>query len=532
LSLVAGALVAAWLLAPRPGCALNPDSPEVKQLIRLGLDSLEKPTTDTRLGAKCLQGLALHKGGRPGSPRIKEAIEACRAADRTPSLLDVYSHGLAILLLCETGANESLAKEYIADLVQRQKEHGGWGYDGSDAGDTSQTQYMALALWEARNRGLPVSRDAAVGLVKWLLSTQGTDGGWGYQGQVWTTPGERVVQSGTSPTMVAAATGSLMIGRDLFGQLHSKAAGSFGGRIGELPKGVTLAEEEGSEDPAGRGADGPARLNPAGINWRDVDAANNRGHDWISRNLKIPADTYPYYFLYALERYESFREYQQRTGSTKSLWYDQGYAYLLKSQQSKGVWDGQCGPTADTAFAVLFLMRSTQKSIKRSIGDGTLVSGRGLPNKLSGAKLRGGQVVRPLDEVGIAQFLGLLDAGESDKLDQLADDPAALVTGKLDAVGIAKLERTLRGGAPSARVVAARALGRSGDLDRAPALLYAMTDPDRRVVLEADSAMRYLARRTQGGLPPDFTDEQRYAALEAWKRWYGGVRPEAVLELE
>ncbi|MGL4514855.1 MAG: hypothetical protein ACRCT8_17340 [Lacipirellulaceae bacterium] len=522
--------VAAWLaVSAGTAPALTPDSPEVKRLVKLGMATLEKPSPDARLGAKCLQALALYKGGSKSSPRIGEAIDACRKQDLDPGLLDVYSHGLAIILLCETDADRDLTRKYLTALEACQKDVGGWGYDGSAQGDTSQTQYMALGLWEARNRGLMVQRDTAHGLLKWLIATQDPEGGFGYQGNVAPLGGDRVAQSNVTPTMAAAAVSSLMIGADMFGMLQQGASAmAMSSGIPELPEGARVAQPT-ADSPSGAG---PQSFTASGVDWRGVFKAVKAGDGWISRNLEVPAPQYPFYFLYALERYESFVEYRDGLVNARSKWYDQGYEYLLKSQKADGEWDGQCGPTPDTAFAVLFLIRSTQKSIKRTIGEGALVSGRGLPRKLAGARLRGGQVVTPLDAVGLDQFLGLLDADEADKLDQLADDPSALVTGDLDSTGISKLERTLRGGSPSARVLAARALGRSGDLDRVPALLFAMTDPDRRVVLEADSSLRYLSRRTRGGLREEFSEADRFATLEAWKRWYLRIRPSAVLELD
>ena len=55
--------------------------------------------------------------------------------------------------------------------------------------------------------------------------------------------------------------------------------------------------------------------------------------------------------------------------------------YLIRTQGADGSWSGQGKPTADTAFATLFLLRSTKKSIERTwtFGEGGLLVGRGLP---------------------------------------------------------------------------------------------------------------------------------------------------------
>jgi hypothetical protein len=74
-------------------------------------------------------------------------------------------------------------------------------------------------------------------------------------------------------------------------------------------------------------------------------------------------------------------------------------------------------------------------------------------------------------------------------------------------------------------------LGRTGDLDYVPSLLYALTDPDAQVVLEARDGLQFISRNFDGfGPPNDFTEQQRYEALDAWKEWYQSIRPSAVLE--
>ena len=73
--------------------------------------------------------------------------------------------------------------------------------------------------------------------------------------------------------------------------------------------------------------------------------------------------------------------------------------------------------------------------------------------------------------------------------------------------------------------------GTTGNLDYVPTLLYALTDPDTRVVLEARNELRFISRNFDGiGPPDDFTDEQRFQAIAAWKKWYKSIRPAAILE--
>ena len=65
-----------------------------------------------------------------------------------------------------------------------------------------------------------------------------------------------------------------------------------------------------------------------------------------------------------------------------------------------------------------------------------------------------------------------------------------------------------------------------GNLDYVPSLLYALTDPDRRIVLEARNELRFISRNFDGiGPPDDFTEQQRFEAIDGWKKWYLSIRP-------
>ena len=237
-----------------------------------------------------------------------------------------------------------------------------------------------------------------------------------------------------------------------------------------------------------------------------------------------------YYYLYGLERYKSFEETFEGTNDESPKWYNDGYKFLAGDQKEDGSWDGYCGAECDTAFATLFLLRSTKKSLGRGLGEGTLLSGRGLPSNLSRAKLRNGQLIVEQIHTKVDELLSMIDDDEA-VLDELARDPSQLVVEQVDENSARRLQQLVRGGEPEVRLLAVRALGRSGNLDYAPSLLYALTDPDRRVALEARNGLRFISRSFEGYGPPDeFTEQQRYDALDKWKNWYQSIRPAAVLE--
>jgi HEAT repeat protein len=125
----------------------------------------------------------------------------------------------------------------------------------------------------------------------------------------------------------------------------------------------------------------------------------------------------------------------------------------------------------------------------------------------------------------------LIDDGDEAQLDDLARDPSQLVVEHVDEKSARRLQQLVRGGEPPARMLAVRALGRTGNLDYVPSLLFALTDPDHRIVIEARNELRFISRNFNGIGPPDnFTEPQRFEAIAAWKKWYLSIRPTTILE--
>lgn len=512
---------------------VTPESPEVLKLIASALAYLERPNTDANanlLGGKCLVGLAFLKAGHADHARVKDAIHACAETVRAnpkEEALDVYSNGLAIIFLCEVSSQKH-AREiewFLAQLKARQKPHGGWGYFNVPNGDTSQTQYGALSYWEANRRGFGLDGASVDNLADWLLRTQGPDGCWGYQGVASTTESP-IEQDNPTCSMLAAGLGSLYICADLFGI---------------RPKPITEQPKETISDalPAAlRPVDGtghvgePKRFRPQRANPAKVASTMQRAHAWMDKNYKIAIGDKAYYYLYAMERYRSFQEAFESTEDKSPKWYNDGYEFLVKDQGADGSWtNGHCGPPCDTAFSVLFLLRSTQKSIHAKLGEGMLLAGRGLPTNLSKAKLRNGQLLVEQTHTKVDELLSMIDDGDDALLDDLARDPSQLVVEQVDEKSARRLQQLVRGGEPEVRMLAVRALGRTGNLDYVPSLLYALTDPDRRIVVEARNELRFISRNFDGlGPPDDFTDQQRFESIDAWKKWYLSIRPGAVLE--
>jgi len=531
------AVVSGWLPARTAG-GFTPESPEVQAAVSKAIHFLEtnRALDDNggKPGGRALVAMAIlkHKGD-PQHVKIGEAVERIRQhlGDLDPKSvgLDIYSTGLAAIFLIELDSS-TYAREIqclLDSLERRQKVHGGWGYpDGvhQETGDTSMTQYAVLSSWEAIQAGFDVDLETIDHVAGWLVKTQDPSGAFGYQGIVAEGP-TRVPQNEVRLSLTAAGLGSLYICADLLG---------FSRRVEQRDDGLPPALKEIERQPD------PALQPKTQVSPTDVRKAQLDGNRYVAINYRIDPTMWTHYYLYALERYMSFRELTERDVSKDSgraaNWYDDGVRYLLSTQAEDGSWNSQCGKICDTAFGVLFLLRSTQKRIQkvRNFGEGMLVGGRGLPKQTEGAQVRQGKVVaRPL--LGPAEeLLAALNDPSSEEYEQAIALLGELPTEKAEELVGKQAQRLheLAGGrSPEARLAAVRALGKSRNMDSVPTLIYALTDPDPRVVAAARDALRRISRRPKGfGLPERPNAVELRGGIEQWKRWYLAVRPDAEFE--
>ena len=526
-------LLAVFLSATTPAIGLTPSSQEVANAVDRAIDFLNSDAAGSGLvGGEALAGMALLKHGAGRSnPRVVAAVrriqEAVDAADKPADLrVDVYSAGLATIFLVELDPQvyRSEIDFLLAHLKAIQKPHGGWGYPDKPTGDTSMTQYGVLSCWKAAQAGIPLPPGMAQGVATWLLKTQDPSGGFGYQG-VLSNTFDPVPQTGIRHSLSAAGLGSVYICADLAG---------INNRVEEDKDkdGLPPAMKRVGASTTKERTTVPINIHP-GL----FQAVFARGNNWMEQNFVVEQPrtegSWTHYYLYALERYYSFRELAEGRTGTRARWYDEVARYLIDTQAEDGSWNSRSGPVCDTAFSALCLMRSSRKSIEkaRDFGAGTLIGGRGLPKDSEIVKIRQGQVVATPKLEAVEKLLAATDdTDDSDFSEMMAvlppEEARALVSKHAR-----KLKELSGDTSADARFAAVKTLGQSSDLDHVPTLIYALTDPEPAVVIEARNGLRRISRRFSGfGLPDEFSPAEVEQATRRWKEWYLAIRPDAQFE--
>ena len=422
---------------------------------------------------------------------------------------EIYEAGVIILALAnhDPVANRPQIEAAAQFLMSKQKPNGSWDYSGRLAGDTSISQYALLGLWEAENAGVSVAPSIWDRAASWYLSSQSGAGSWTYH---------RDTGGGETIAMTAAGVGSLLI---CLRQLAPY-------RFTERPPNPLLIPLVTEADKKRFRAETTVPSIVAGI---------RSGIGWLAANFTTASPDViggsPFYALYGIERVGALAD-QDTLGRVN--WFEEGRRFIGSKQKADGGFTSRYGDIPETAWAVLFLTKSTAKTIKkiniRRLGSGTLVGGRGLPKDLSQVSVVAGKVsARPMD--GAVE--GMIAALE----DPRVEDASAALAGLIARYG-ADGARTLRPHKArfrkllledpdqGLRRVAAWALARTGDLDVAPLLITALKDPDPGVVKEASLGLRLLARMIEGFGPADgATPEAKDQAITRWKAWYESIRP-------
>jgi HEAT repeats len=509
-SLLIFALVATLVFDPSGA------SGQTDPIVARGVEYLKGTTRSGGLGEITLSALALIKADVPASdPSLARALAAITkrfsSSDYTPERQggpEIYEAAVTVMALSSLDPvtykqQIELAARYIAS---QQKPNGCWDYQYRQNGDTSISQYAVLGLWEAENAGVSISPSTWDLAAQWFISSQSAAGSWNYH---------RDDATPETVAMTAAGVGSLLICER---QLTPY-------RVAVKVANPLLIPIE---------LEGQPKKYPPRVPQKTVTQAIQAGIGWLAANFTTSDATVighsPFYALYGIERIGALAD---KATLGQRDWFEEGRRYIASKQGGNGGFTGQYGDGPNTAWAVLFLTKSTAKTLKkiqlRRLGAGTLIGGRGLPKDLSQISVAGGHVIaRPMD--GAVE--GMLAVLEDPRVEDAASALAGLV-GRYRTEGPKALRpfqdrfrKLLTDPDQGIRRVAAWSLARTGDLTMALTLIEALKDPDEGVVAEARAGLQLLSRKVDGyGPPPSATPEEKAQAMAKWQSWYEAVRP-------
>ncbi|MGC8638316.1 MAG: HEAT repeat domain-containing protein [Isosphaeraceae bacterium] len=509
----------AWLLAPVVcWVAGEPARGEQEQAVNSGLQYLRSVVGRAQVGETAMIALALLKCDTPQTDpvlrgclaTIQQRFTSSGYSPQRTGGHDVYEAAVVAMALSnlEGGEHRSELDLVATYLLGKQKANGSWDYDTRPYGDTSISQYALLGLWECDNAGIDIPPSVWDRAAGWYLSKQGSGGSWNYHRDQ---PEYRENMS-----MTAAGVGSLLLCKRQLERYRQSRRGSNALL-------TVIATDNSNQNYA------------VSTSLVEIDKAVQKGMAWLASNYTT-SDTNRigqsiYYALYGLERVAAFAE-RNTIGRVDIL--EKGRSFIRASQQADGSW--RALPQTDdmnTVWSILYLVKSTAKSIKRAkikrLGAGTLVGGRYLPSDLTSMTVAGGRVMsRPMNGA-VEGMLAVLE----DPRAQTADAAVAGLIVKFQREGPDALRpfkdrfrKLLSDRDAGMRQVAAWALARTGDLDVVPDLIAALLDPEENVVDAARTGLQLLSRKIDGlGPPSPSTPEQRQAAAKAWREWYDAIRP-------
>lgn len=515
---IRGGKVSALGLAFLAMAAISPSAvAQQEPAVQAGLRYLRsRVPSQPGAGESGMMALAMIKAEVPATdPALAECLKKVRSRFTTSEYFPErtggqgpYEAGVSAMALANLDpiGNRPFLQMIVNYLLANQNANGSWDYKGRTAGDTSITQYAVLALWEAESAGVRVPPHVWERIASFYISTQLDDGGWVYHHDEMSLTTETVA-------MTAAATGSLLI---CHRQLDPY-------RIEKRTTTTLLT-------PLGEDGVGGFKL---GLNFHDLERSINRGMSWISSHFTTSppaAGQSPYYMLYGLERIGAL---SNRKSIGRLDWYERGLNFLHSTQKGDGSWDSMNGADVNTSWGILFLTKSTAKTLRRiqiqRLGAGTLLGGRGLPRDLSSMTIAGGRVVsRPMN----GAIEGMLAVLEDPRAEQAEAAVAGLVERYYregpDALRPFKLRfrKMLTDRDPGLRRVAAWSLAHTGDMDVVPNLIDTLLDPDPDVVDSARMGLELISRKIEGlGPPSPSTPAQRKEAAARWRDWYNTIRP-------
>lgn len=564
-------------LVSRPANAVDEFDPRAQASIEKGVGFLYKNMLSGTDGKDAIAAYALMKAGESEeNAEIAEVIKrvAARAGGGSynvnfeDKLHQLYIAAVDLLVLAEANPEKYQAeiRTIKAFIKAQHADHGGFSYpDNRDGGgDTSLTQYAALALWATTQSGIDVEPEMWDRIAGWCVATQLKNGSFAYH----PSKGQESTHS-----MAVGGLQTLLIARmHLFpkafgpGTPEEPPAETEAAETSEPKKSISnkfnvLEKVELEDEPAlttSRAGKRHSRpKSPKDYNYTprtSLDAINTAiagGHHWLEEQFTVTKPTgWKYYYMYGLERYAALAGVDVIAGHD---WYGEGIAEIVKHQQPEGGWgatQSASSALAETSFCILFLTKATSRMyqpIKSStmVGTGLLVGGRGLPDDLNQLEMKGSRATK---KKNLGEIDDLLKALENPQL----MDVEAAQAGIIETVQLGDREKLIEQKDrllvlavhpdPEVKRTALWALGRTGDIRMAPVIMRALADNNVDVLVEANNALCWLSRRPLGVKIPDSpfdevpegaTDEQKQNAVEPWRKqaqtlwneWYQQARP-------
>ncbi|MEM9941472.1 MAG: hypothetical protein AAF939_07760 [Planctomycetota bacterium] len=570
-------------LIPRLGLGQQgkyyPDHPEVEALATRLLNGLKARPLGTN-GEGVLAALAMLQHAKryrqlvpKDDPIIKKIVEETAAEIRegaedstgSKSLTnsrELYHPSLAVILLCEYDARkyQEEIKIMLKSFTDRQRPNGAFTYlEKKNTGDTSQTQYVALALFVAKQNGFKFDPEIAKRVLDWLCASQQNDGTWRYllSGSGKANDPGRPDGASRRPTLSiqAAAAGTAYLLADLL-QLKKRAKNMTSNLIKNpgLPRTVIPhIKPLNVENPLKK--EGPL----VSFDRGKLSAATSAGNRWLEGNYTVDIEPWNFYYLYAFERYAYFRE--QAEGdigkSRMTKWYDQSVEHIKSLVSVRNLVEKSGSSNiVTTAFSILVLVRSSEILVM-PVSNSQLDGDVGFPTDVVLSSTQG-KITASTPEKNLDDLLSMLsnDDLKQEQLQQLASSLKKQVVefrqrGEKSRSEIKSFLRSMIGAKNYfRRLIAVRFLAGEQDMDNVPALLYALGDPDFRICLEAHNGLRLVSRKIDSlTLSPDAVKNatrdpvvfQRDPALESrlriefsemkkkWTDWYLKIRPDAEL---
>lgn len=463
---------------------------------------------------------------------------------------ETYFPAIAFILLAEYDAKkyEEQCTKILDVLIARQMDVGAFTYINDPHGDTSQSQFGALALYVARQHEFPLDPNVVKKLLGFYVDYQTDNGTWPYKARRPNDTG----YPGTNSIHSASLSSVYLLGDLLrLSRRVKKVAGTSSVDSAlNLPPNVTFYNpkkdnaEGRKERKAWGGGDGKSPV--VKFDRGRLSSCKSAGNQWYSSQFRLPANKWNSYFMYALERYCYFKE--QAEGNLPralSTWYDRGVDHIIEFRAESGALDSKTREKtlslgSNTALYLLFLVRASEIISLPPVGT-EMDGGEGFePGELRQG--RNGRVESSATEKSLQGLIDALSDGNLDdrQLQQITDAMKRAIrefkqSGDRSRGEITAFLKTMISEKNYyRRLVAIKFLAAEQEMDNVPALLYAMGDPDPEIAIQAHNGLRLISRKFD-----TFSFEDRgnkddnllaLARLKLqWTKWYLDIRPGAEL---